>query len=85
MTAVGLCAVRAVHIRRPFPVSAHVRGRLEKLRHLASARLTCMVASIYNSIDLRLHQRYKEGLRKLEEGKDRQQRNMEESKTKAIK
>ena len=26
----------------PFPVNAHVRRRLEKLRHLASGRLTCM-------------------------------------------
>ena len=33
---------RAVHVRHPFPVSAHVCPRLEKLRHLASVRLTCM-------------------------------------------
>ena len=39
---VGLSAVRAVHVLRPFPVSAYVRGRLENLRHLASARLTCV-------------------------------------------
>ena len=50
MTAVGLCAVRAVHIRRPFPVSAHVRGRQEKLRHLASARLTCMHMFLWKSV-----------------------------------
>ena len=42
-TAARLCAARAVHVdTRPFPVSAHVRHRLEKLRHLASVRLTCM-------------------------------------------
>ena len=35
-------AVRAMHVRHPFPVSAHVCRRLEKLRHLASVRLTCM-------------------------------------------
>ena len=42
VTAVALGDVRAVHVRRPSTVSANVRGRLEKLRHLASARLTCM-------------------------------------------
>ena len=41
-TGVRLCAARAVHVRHPFTVSAHVRDRLEKLRHLASVRLTCM-------------------------------------------
>ena len=41
-TAVRLSAARAVHARHRFPVSAHVRRRLEKLRHLASVRLTCM-------------------------------------------
>ena len=30
MTAVELCSVRAVHVRRPFQVSVHVSGRLEK-------------------------------------------------------
>ena len=35
-----LCA--CMYDTRPFPVSAHVRRRLEKLRHLASVRLTCM-------------------------------------------
>ena len=43
-TAVRLCSARAAHIRQPFPVSAHVCRRLEKLRHLASVRLTCMQA-----------------------------------------
>ena len=38
------CATSAVHIRHPFPVSAHVRRRLEKLRHLAAVRLTCTYA-----------------------------------------
>ena len=38
-----LCGARAVHVRHPFPVSAYMRRRLEKLRHLASGRLTCMV------------------------------------------
>ena len=42
-TAVRLSAARAVHVRHRFPVSAHVRRRLEKLRHLASVRLTCMI------------------------------------------
>ena len=42
-TAVGVCSVQAVHVRHPFAVSAHVCRRLEKLRHLASARLTCMI------------------------------------------
>ena len=37
-------ATSAVHIRHPFPVSAHVRRRLEKLRHLAAVRLTCTYA-----------------------------------------
>ena len=46
-TAVRLCAVclRAVHVRHPFAVSAHVflgSSLFEKLRHLASVRLTCM-------------------------------------------
>ena len=39
---VRLCAARAVHVRHTFTVSAHVRSRLEKLRHLASVRLACM-------------------------------------------
>ena len=29
-------------VQNPFPVSGHVRPRLEKLRHSASVRLTCM-------------------------------------------
>ena len=37
-----LCPARALHIRDPFPVSAHVGRRLEKLRHFASVGLTCM-------------------------------------------
>ena len=41
-TAVRLCAIRAMHIRHTFAGSAHVPRRLEKLRHLASVRLTCM-------------------------------------------
>ena len=34
--------VRCSYDTRPCPVSAHVRRLLEKLRHLASVRLTCM-------------------------------------------
>ena len=30
-------------VQNPFPVSGHVRRRLEKLRHSASVRLTCMI------------------------------------------
>ena len=41
-TGVRLCTARAVHVRHPFTVSAHVGRQLKKLRHLASARLTCM-------------------------------------------
>ena len=43
-----LCAARAVHVtyrtvgRGPTTTPIPVRRRLEKLRHLASARLTCM-------------------------------------------
>ena len=51
VTAFRLCAVRAVHVRHPFAVSAHVCRRLEKLRHLASVRLVglCMeVQTIYH-------------------------------------
>ena len=35
--------VRSTYDTRPCPVSAHVRRLLEKLRHLASVRLTCML------------------------------------------
>ena len=42
VTVVRQCAARAVPVRHPFPVSAHMCRRLEKLRHLASVRLTCM-------------------------------------------
>ena len=38
----GDFVAQAVHVRHPFPVSAHVHRRLEKLRHLASVRLTCI-------------------------------------------
>ena len=45
MTVVGLCAVRAVHVYIYDADSQLARtcvhGRLEKLRHLASARLIC--------------------------------------------
>ena len=42
-----LCAACGLDMRhRPFPVSAHVRRRLKKLRHLASVRLTCMPPAI---------------------------------------
>ena len=37
----GTCSARYCDTRS-FPVSAQVRRRLEKLRHLASVRLTCM-------------------------------------------
>ena len=52
VTTVRLCAARAVHTRHPFPVSAHLRGWflrgwLEKLRHVASVRLTCMQRSAF--------------------------------------
>ena len=49
---VRLCAARAVHVRHTFTVSAHVRSRLEKLRHLASIRLACRVRSGIMSIVL---------------------------------
>ena len=46
--AARLCAARGLHVRfgtYPFPVSGHVRRRLEKkLRHSASVRLTCMLS-----------------------------------------
>ena len=51
-TAVRLCAARAVHLRHPIPVSAHVCRRLEKLRHLASVRLTCMVSTWLSNVDV---------------------------------
>ena len=42
-TVVKLCTGHPVHVdTRPLSVSAHVRRRLGKLRHLASVRLTCM-------------------------------------------
>ena len=43
-TAVRVCrpTARAVHVRHPVPVSVYVCRRMEKLRHLASVRLTCM-------------------------------------------
>ena len=37
-----LCAARAVHVRHP-AIPIHVRRRLEKLRPLASVRLTCII------------------------------------------
>ena len=50
-TVVRGCAARAVHVRHPFAVNAHmrrVRRRLEKLRHLASVRLTCMLSFTFS-------------------------------------
>ena len=44
-----LCAARAVHVRHP-AIPIHVRRRLEKLRHLASVRLTCMSTSYHTVI-----------------------------------
>ena len=43
--------VRCTHDTGPFQVSAHVRRRLEKLRHLASVRLTCMLF-LFNCSDI---------------------------------
>ena len=46
------------HVRHPFPGSAHVHRRSEKLRHLASVRLTCMVTHNNNNIDVQINALY---------------------------